>query len=71
MNRTLIALITGAIVGVLVPACLTRCGIDSKKAEEHSEAVCYGQLRPICEIGTRPICICSGAIGQDCHYECR
>lgn len=32
--------------------------------------VCYGQLKPICDIGMQPVCLCSGDIGQDCKYIC-
>lgn len=31
---------------------------------------CYGQQVPICGIGKKPTCICTGDIGQNCGYIC-
>lgn len=32
---------------------------------------CYGQAVPICPIGKKPICICTGPIGEQCGYICQ
>lgn len=66
MNRTFIAALTGLLVAVLSPSCLSTCGCGTA----HADSVCYGQHVPICSLGMTPTCICTGHTGQDCRYIC-
>lgn len=34
------------------------------------EPICYGQHVPICQLGQKPVCVCTGDIGQNCGYVC-
>lgn len=59
--RVIIAILFVAVLNLRIGACT-----GSAKAE----AVCYGQHRPICGLGQKPVCVCSGDIGQNCSYVC-
>lgn len=40
------------------------------RASAQPAPVCYGQYKPICSLGQKATCVCSGDIGQDCRYVC-
>jgi hypothetical protein len=35
-----------------------------------SASVCYGQIKPNCNLGQKPVCICTGDNAQSCSYVC-